>query len=225
MWAFGILASDKWCFSYGTNCPLPRRVGNWVEFSTAKALGIVWKDRTSKNGKQKRRITTIVAVCVVGRYTAIVLLRYICLSLLESKRSQAPLRYWFGPNVPLVLVRANCKTCKRLLNLHRETDWRDSVIASIWSYLRRASTTSAARVVKPFNLAGSYSSPSPPCCCMTMIVSADSPSGQSASLPFKSKVSASSWGSSFTWTWDCDSWLLRNHREKNKTGELTPAPV
>ena len=47
----------------------------WVGISNADAIGIVWKDRTSKNSKQKSRNTTIVAVCA-ARYIAIVLLRH-----------------------------------------------------------------------------------------------------------------------------------------------------
>ena len=80
--------------------PFPKRVGTWVRISNATALGIVWRDRTSKNSKQKCRTTTIVAVCA-ARYTAIVLPQHFCLDWLidwfvdgwigccPSKRSQS----------------------------------------------------------------------------------------------------------------------------------------
>ena len=53
--------------------------------------------------EQKCRITTTVAVCA-ARYVAIAVMRHFCLPSLESrpcKRSQAPLRYWFGPSFQL----------------------------------------------------------------------------------------------------------------------------
>ena len=65
-------------------------------------------DRFEGQDKQKCRITQMAAACV-ARYTGILLSRHLSLSSLESclsKRSQAPLRYWFGPSLPLVLVMA-----------------------------------------------------------------------------------------------------------------------
>ena len=75
------LSKSHWNGGPGTesvHLPLPKRVGNWVGISNAKALGIVWRGKTSKNAKQKCRTTAIVAVCAV-RYTAIVLPRHFCL--------------------------------------------------------------------------------------------------------------------------------------------------
>ena len=62
------------CF---VNWPVPKRVGNWVGMSNAKALGIPRRGRTSKNAKQKYRTTTIVAVGA-ARCTATVLPRHFC---------------------------------------------------------------------------------------------------------------------------------------------------
>ena len=36
-------------FQFAWNWPLPKRVGTWVGIRNAKALGIVWRDSTSKN--------------------------------------------------------------------------------------------------------------------------------------------------------------------------------
>ena len=83
--------------------------GNWVGISTAEALGIVCRDRTSKHAKRKCRNPAIVAACA-ARYTAIVLPWNFCLSPHEScpsKRSQVRLLYRFGPSSPLVLVMDN----------------------------------------------------------------------------------------------------------------------
>ena len=62
--------SQEWSIGHYQN--------EWVGISNAKALGIVWRDRTSKNSKQKCRTTTLVAVCA-ARYTSIILPRHFCL--------------------------------------------------------------------------------------------------------------------------------------------------
>ena len=68
-----------WFANWGVSRKLAitKTSGN-LGISNAKALGIVWRDRKSKNSKEKCRTTTIVAVCAAGS-TTIVLPRHFCL--------------------------------------------------------------------------------------------------------------------------------------------------
>ena len=78
-----------------TYSPIPKRVVTWAGISNAKALVIVWRDRSIKNSKHKCRTTTIVAVCA-ARYAAIVLPRHFCLIdglIIESCPPNDPKRH------------------------------------------------------------------------------------------------------------------------------------
>ena len=111
-----------------TNSPLPKRVGTWVGISNAKALEIVWRDRTSKNSKQKFQAKmphhyNFVCLCS-QRFTAIVLPRHflfldwridwiLFLQTIPSAiavviRTQLPARFGIGKLRLFLCVRNTC---------------------------------------------------------------------------------------------------------------------
>ena len=88
----------KWSIYHPINWPLAKRVGNCIRISAAKALGIVWRNRTSKRKNHHYNCGCLCSqVCCNCSNAVFLLVPASC----PSKRSQVPLRYWFGPSFPL----------------------------------------------------------------------------------------------------------------------------
>ena len=118
-------------------CPIGHyhnELGSWIRINTARALGIFLEGQVSSEDKKNAASLQL----LLHRETTGVM-RQFCLSFsCPSERSQAPLRYLFGPSFPLVLVL----TWARFLKARLAWSWINRLNKSLCQFVSEYETDS-----------------------------------------------------------------------------------